>query len=91
MTCSMRSCKFYTVLIEDDDDNNGCPWCLLADTALPDDCFAPFDCIVPDRDERAERVEEIQQDLERLPDAPPLNDGLLTGLVGFEAIAKEEE
>ena len=60
MICS--NCHFYTVLIEDDDDCNCIPWCLLADEALPDECFAPFECIVPDRDERAENIEAINEE-----------------------------
>ena len=52
MVC--RNCKFYTRLIEDDDDFCGTPWCLLADDALPDDIFAPYDCIVPDLEEENE-------------------------------------
>ena len=52
MICS--GCHYYTILIEDDDDVNGTPWCLLADEPLPDDIFAPFECIVPERDQAKE-------------------------------------
>lgn len=89
MICS--NCKFYTVLIEDD-DTCGTPWCLLADDALPDDIFRPFDCICPDLKERKERIEEIEEDLAEIAeDPPPINTGLLAGLYGFEAIMPKED
>ena len=86
-----QNCKFYTILWEDDDDTCGTPWCLLADDALPDEVFAPFECIVPDRDERAENIEAIEADLAEIAEGPPpINTGLLAGLYGFEAIIKKE-
>lgn len=54
MTCKLCKCKWYTVLIEDDDDTCGTPWCLLADDALPDGCFWPFDCVAELEEENEE-------------------------------------
>lgn len=56
MICERCKCKWYTVLVEDDGDVCGTPWCLLADTALPDDCFWPFNCIVDKNEEEAKNA-----------------------------------
>lgn len=87
MICS--NCQYYTILIEDDEDVSGTPWCLLADDALPDEVFAPFECICPDRKERVEEIEEGLAEIAKEP--PPINTGLLAGLYGFEAIMPKED
>ena len=94
MKCEQFHCPFYTIFIDDD----GCssertPWCLLADTALPDDCFAPYDCIVEDRDEWAAAVEDFRAKLDEvaISEVVPLNNCIINQLYGFESITKKEE
>jgi len=84
MICS--KCQYYTILIEDDEDVSGTPWCLLADDALPDDVFAPFECICPDRKEQIEKEKEIE---EGLAESEPMNNGLSEGLIDFSALTEE--
>ena len=55
MICA--NCKYYSTLIEDDDDWCGTPWCMLVQDALPDPIFAPFDCICPEEKRKADSKE----------------------------------
>ena len=53
--CRLDDCKHYgRVYADEEDDMIGDPWCYLANDALPDECYWPYDCIAREQLAEAE-------------------------------------
>ena len=51
MICRLSDCEHYRLVYEDDDDDNGEPYCALAEYWLPDGIFWPYDCVAEKKED----------------------------------------